>query len=843
MSVLSRSAAAFLFIALALDLAGCSHVPDEGPVTITYFCFQQSPVEAIEPLARAFMEEHPGVMIRLVPYYDVLRENPGYITADMIRRIARATDTFAWFSDGIQYPLAPEGVVLPLEPLMDAAGRQALDDFPPAALDLFRRDGKLYGLPQVINPMVVYYDPAAFDETGLPYPHIGWTWDEFLQDAVTLTVRDGERVTRYGFADPFAAFTMAALAGQRVDRLVDAAKEPPELHLDDPGVGEALAWYTALWRDYGAMPEPSEGRTVVDLRRAAMWIDQALDWPENSARGLEVAALPENGRASGALFASGYYVSAGCAHPEAAWQWIEYLSRQTLPKQATWVMPPRKAAHWLQWDAVDAESKQVMEYVVAHAQAFDGGVLDGLLAAYAAYAGGSAMSEALATGQSTGQQELAQEAGLAAGEVTPVPVPTVTPVPTVAADAVRFRLLSPTDRLAYEAIVARYAAANPGEHVSLVIPSAGTNWSSLADLDCFVYPASRLETEGAAGLLPLDSFIEADGADLSGFAPGALAAVQTDGHMWGLPLGDDPQLLYYNKATFDAAGLAYPTADWTVDDFVAAAMALSDPGAPTYGFYPRDGAYRHVAAYLSWFRASLHDRDGMPTFDDPSVAAALARYSDLVQRAMPPEAVAGGNTFGDNASVYGLQPSPVAEGNVAMWLDTPYNQAHSPRLDFEMGVVTTPRSATPIQGIGYRALFVSAGAQDPGACWRFISFVAKQPEATSLLPASVAVARGDAWAEMVGEETAAAWRTLIERGAAPAAEDPVTGPAAYWVGEALMAVLGGAAPEQVLVDAQTHAAAYAACMLDMDEATRWDAATQQACARRADPQVRLAAAH
>lgn len=42
--------------------------------------------------------------------------------------------------------------------------------------------------------------------------------------------------------------------------------------------------------------------------------------------------------------------------------------------------------------------------------------------------------------------------------------------------------------------------------------------------------------------------------------------------------------LIYNKTVFDAAGVGYPTEDWTWDDFRAAAKAMTDESTQTYGY-------------------------------------------------------------------------------------------------------------------------------------------------------------------------------------------------------------------------------------------------------------------
>src|SRR5439155_1600431 len=57
------------------------------------------------------------------------------------------------------------------------------------------------------------------------------------------------------------------------------------------------------------------------------------------------------------------------------------------------------------------------------------------------------------------------------------------------------------------------------------------------------------------------------------------------------------------KALFDAAGLQYPTDQWTWDDFRAAAKALTNPAKKQFGFsYPMDASEDTVWHYdpLLW---------------------------------------------------------------------------------------------------------------------------------------------------------------------------------------------------------------------------------------------------
>lgn len=69
------------------------------------------------------------------------------------------------------------------------------------------------------------------------------------------------------------------------------------------------------------------------------------------------------------------------------------------------------------------------------------------------------------------------------------------------------------------------------------------------------------------------------------FSGAAQATAQPTGDATiGFPAVVDNLSLIYNKTVFDEAGVEYPTADWTWDDFRTAAKELTDPATSTYGY-------------------------------------------------------------------------------------------------------------------------------------------------------------------------------------------------------------------------------------------------------------------
>ncbi len=62
-----------------------------------------------------------------------------------------------------------------------------------------------------------------------------------------------------------------------------------------------------------------------------------------------------------------------------------------------------------------------------------------------------------------------------------------------------------------------------------------------------------------------------------------LEAYSTDGTSYALPSSFSTVVLYYNKDLFDAAGLDYPTSDWTWAEEKEAGLALTDQAAGVWG--------------------------------------------------------------------------------------------------------------------------------------------------------------------------------------------------------------------------------------------------------------------
>lgn len=86
---------------------------------------------------------------------------------------------------------------------------------------------------------------------------------------------------------------------------------------------------------------------------------------------------------------------------------------------------------------------------------------------------------------------------------------------------------------------------------------------------------------------PLDELFDKVGFNIKDDYDDAIEQRQKDGHYYSLPAKKMTSTILYNKDMFDEAGVAYPDADWTYDEFLDAATKLThgEGNNKVYGYF------------------------------------------------------------------------------------------------------------------------------------------------------------------------------------------------------------------------------------------------------------------
>jgi multiple sugar transport system substrate-binding protein len=252
-------------------------------------------------------------------------------------------------------------------------------------------------------------------------------------------------------------------------------------------------------------------------------------------------------------------------------------------------------------------------------------------------------------------------------------------------------------------------------------------------------------------VISLNDFVSNDGLDLKvryGETGGLTTAYSMDGNLYAMPDRGGALILYYNKDMFDAAGVSYPTKDWTWVEFLDATQKLTVREGDTvtqYGF-AAGGWWPWWMSFIYMNGGAVLDASGQPVVNSPETVEAIQFYNDLVykyQVAPSPE---------DYANLGTNSPDPLfAQGKVAMsttgfWgigglKDATFNWDIAP-------LFKNKNNATVVFGSG---LAISKDCKNPEAAWKLIEFLTSEEGQAPIIefkqdaPANIANLSSDAF--------------------------------------------------------------------------------------------------
>jgi multiple sugar transport system substrate-binding protein len=827
-------------------------------------------------LIDAFEEENPGIEVQVVSINEVL--DMGELLNfewpdDAERRLAAAADVLAMEASA---QTVEEGLIRDLTPFIEADARFQPDDFFPHTLETYQWEGGTWSLPTTLNFQLIFFDKEAFDAAGEPYPEAGWSWDDLLAKASALTLREGDLVTRWGLVAPTS--DQWTLIESRVGPLVDESTEPPTPRFDEAEVIDAVRWLTNLHLREEVMPYFAPGdegdilpeaQTLIDEGQAAMWpqID-VVWWWRNQQGNVGVVPFPvdDPGDQSTPSFTSGLSMSAGTTQPAAAWQFLDFLNRQAVGSLGlgTQSLPARRSVAESSgyWDAVDQELAAALRYALEHSHGQPGsrvgyGAFNDALQAI--IEGEESVEDALADVQAQAEADIAQEGAAGAG-ATPAPTIVVAPAETeapVGEGVVTITFVPGLGSLnlgPYRDLAERFHELYPDVVVEVEMADlmSGTvpDLPSMAEAsDCFEWYPGFQEARNREAILDLGPFLDADSSlSIDDFYPQTVEQFTWQGRQLGLPAGVTPYIMEYNKDLFDAAGEDYPALDWTWDEFVALAVALTqgeDEEKKQYGYVSEVYELNDLLFFLERLGAKLIDEGADPpalSFDDPATIEAMRTYASLsTEYGVKPVFLTDISKLAGATAMYLEREGLINEGRAAMWTNAGTTAAiFGERTELNLGAVPLP-SQPGYEAGGYSGAtgyFISAGAENRQACWQWITFLSGEPGAVQGLPARRSVAESEAYRQQVGAERADAYLASVANVDRPSSfqtfsDEEWLGTSIFWLGQAYGRVVEGElSVEDALAAAQQLADDYRACVVAADD---FSEETANACAQEVDP--------
>jgi multiple sugar transport system substrate-binding protein len=223
--------------------------------------------------------------------------------------------------------------------------------------------------------------------------------------------------------------------------------------------------------------------------------------------------------------------------------------------------------------------------------------------------------------------------------------------------------------------------------------------------------------------LVLDEYIKRDNFDIGMYYKGFWdTKTQFNGKTIGLPLGVGASIVMYNKDLFDAAGVAYPTNDWTTDEYLEIAKKVANPAKKVWGAEILTRPFRAI-----WFNhgenARLYSPDSTKVdgyLNSPESLAAYEWFYDLMRSGVTP-------TVSDMATLSTENTGPIDLFMANRLAMATLNQGHmlnAVKAGKNFGVVREPGVGNNPRHVNAWSLLVGIweGSQHPEEAWTFLKW-------------------------------------------------------------------------------------------------------------------------
>jgi multiple sugar transport system substrate-binding protein len=280
----------------------------------------------------------------------------------------------------------------------------------------------------------------------------------------------------------------------------------------------------------------------------------------------------------------------------------------------------------------------------------------------------------------------------------------------------------------------RFTAANPGVSVELT-PVAGENWGTyLANTATLLAGGAEpdliyVATEGMKFLvdndiiMPVDDLVAGDPeaqAMLDDMAENLVDGMRVGEGLYALPYAWNNMVIYYNLERFEEAGVEPPAADWTWDDFVETAAALTEDtdgdGTPDRYGYVWTGS-EFFPSVMPWVLNNggdmLSEDRCSVTVDSPEVVEAIQFMQDMIY---VDKVAAAPTDFGEIFNMF-------RNGDVAMFGGGRWPVASLVPEGFEaFDIQLYPQQEAQITEFGVGGFPILRTADDPELAWEFAKF-------------------------------------------------------------------------------------------------------------------------
>jgi multiple sugar transport system substrate-binding protein len=327
-----------LLIVISIFVAGCanqSSVSDESngsnessdegsrKVTLDLALWDEGMSDVLDKTIADFEANNPNVKVNITftPWSD-------YWTRTRTSLAGGSGPDVFWINGSNFYQYAASGLIKNMQPMID---KENFDTsvYTPALLELYSFEGDLYGLPNFLDSIALFYNKRMFDDAGLEYPDETWTWDTIEEVGAQLTNKDKGIYGYIAQVKPQEGYyNLIFQAGGYV-----LSEDKKTSGFDSPEVLSAFKWMEKLMEE-GISPKiqqqmETEPKQIFNSGRAAMIPLISVNVPESYKMlgdDLGVAPLPAGKQKATVVHGLSWVINQNTEEEELAWELAKALT-------------------------------------------------------------------------------------------------------------------------------------------------------------------------------------------------------------------------------------------------------------------------------------------------------------------------------------------------------------------------------------------------------------------------------------------------------------------------------------------------------------------------------------
>ncbi len=693
-----------------------------------------------------FERQYPGVRVVVEDFTPDIPPATDDLDAhfERVGEYVQQGDVLFVDNTALSYEATRAGYWLDMAPLANADPNLGVNDFIFSVWQSYQWDLGVWAVPFAADPLLFYYNPAAFDAAGLNYPDAGWTLADI--DAATRALVDP--LADPDFRQPLLVGQQGRAALLRAQAGVFSLYDPNALPASplisgNPALADALETYAALQQDgYFA------GQGPAGFNDTAMRVSGSIglaDLPNATGDELQVAPFPGG---QNPIIVNGFGISAGTAYPQEAYELVKWLSGQ--PEVVNRFFAPVPARYSLQGaddstgaGLISLELSPEEEALVLNAvetgipvseQRFNNYLDEGItLVAEDGFDGAQALQEVeLQAVQALNSADAREPLVI----VDPPPAPQSVEAGQIVLD---IGVLTPFDERPasdrWAEVIDAFVTADPQVGAVADYFSFQGVDGYYENSDCILFPQNLTPQLNLQQMRNVDPFIDADPTFFrDDVLRGVLGQLSRESLTWAVPVSIRPEVMRYDVRQFQQQGVPEPGLGWTVDAFNDALSRLRPTGEEAAPFAPFGGGESYIILITAYGGTPIDFSTDPPlvSFNDPATVDATRQVLDLARDGFIEYDRLSINIAGTS---YDLEERDPALFN-QLFNSLTFGDPESPANADEYAVTTYPQgnqSSAALYSI--EALYITAVSENPDACYRFAQHLSNHPELFEGMPA------------------------------------------------------------------------------------------------------------